>query len=140
MNRNSFDREVYLLLSSFLAEVEAFSTNRSNCVDLINPEPDIQDEKEVPNENENLNQPGKPDRHVVLLDVRDLSKARILKKYYRLLLLLDHVKHAKIISQLDFLYECFTHATYDIELVPDVGCFIRDLVDEIKLNRLQTSH
>ena len=140
MNRNSFDREVYLLLSSFLAEVEAFSSNRSTCVDLINPEPDIQDEKEVPNENENLNQPGKPDRHVVLLDVRDLSKARILKKYYRLLLLLDHVKHAHIISQLDFLYECFTHATYDIELVPDVGCFIRDLVDEIKLNRLQTSH
>ena len=140
MNRNSFDREVYLLLSSFLAEVQAYSTNRTAYVELANNGTDIEAVKDAPNGCENLKERNESDRMMVLMDMRDLSRAKILKKYYRLLLILDHVTHAQIIRRLEFLYECFCYATYDIELVPDIGSFIRDLVNDIKLNRLQTSH
>ena len=139
MNRNSIDKEVYLLLSSFLAEVHAFSTNRSTYVELTNLGSDIKAEKNILEEYENLVERNASDREMILMDMRDLSRAKILKKYYRLLLILDHVKHANIIRQLDFLFECFSSAIYDIQLVPDIGCLIRDLIDDIKLNRLQTS-
>lgn len=137
MNGNSIDREVYLLLSSFLAEVEAFSTNRTAYVELTNPGTDIQEERGVTEDYENLNQRNDSDRQMVLMDMRDLSRAKILKKYYRLLLILDHVKHEKLIDQLDLLYECFRYATYDIELVDDIGRYIREVVDGIKLNKLK---
>ncbi|GAP70188.1 hypothetical protein BA6E_1242 [Bacteroidales bacterium 6E] len=140
MNGNSIDREVYLLLTSFLAEVEAVSTNRTAYVELTNPGTDIQEERGVTDEYENLNQRNESDRQSVLLDMRDITRAKILKKYYRLLLLLDHVTHRKLIDQLDLLYECFCAATYDIELIPDIGCFVRDVIDGIKTNKLKPAY
>lgn len=137
MNRNSIDREVYLLLSSFLAELEAFCTNRSAHVELINHGTDIQIVKDVIDENENSDLPGESERQPVLMDMRDFSRPKILKKYYRLLLILDHVKHGNIIKHLDFLYQCFCSASCDIELVPDIGAYIRDLVNGIKTNTLK---
>lgn len=139
MNRNSIDREVYLLLSSFLAELEAFCTNRTSYVEIINLGTDNQVEKDVIDEIENSDKPNESERQPVLMDMRDFSRPKILKKYYRLLLILDHVKHEKIIRHLDFLYQCFCSASCDIELVPDIGAYIRDLVNGIKTNTLKTA-
>lgn len=140
MNRKSNDREVYLLLTSFLAELEAFCTNRTAYVELINHGTEIQFVKDLPDENENADQPDESERQTVLMDMRDFSRPKILKKYYRLLLILDHVKHGKIIEHLDFLYMCFCSARCDIELVPDIGAYIRDLVNGIKTNTLKPAY
>jgi hypothetical protein len=71
------------------------------------------------------------DQTMVMMDMRRLSRAKILEKYYTLLLVLDPDKHSYLIAQLDMLYQCFSSATYDMEVVGDIGRVIREIIDEI---------
>ena len=131
MNRTTIDKEVYPLLSTFLAEVHAFSSNRKALSEICKLESDIQKGNDNPEEFQNLMFRNASDQTLVLMDMKDLSRAKILEKYYTLLLTLDPDKHGYLIAQLDMLYDCFSSATYDMEVVGDIGRTIREVINEI---------
>ncbi len=135
MNRTSIDMEVFPLLSSFLAEVHAFSTNRKALCELTEFKSDIKTVRDNVEEYENLTERNELDLKLLQMDMRDLSRAKILEKYYNLLLMLDEVRDGYLIKHLDILYECISSAVWDMEILNDIGTVIRDLIDEIKLNR-----
>lgn len=132
MNRTAIDKEVYPLLASFLAEVHAFSTNRKALVDVCELNNDILEGQVNSEDIESLKSRNAMDQAMVLMDMKRLSRAKILEKYYTLLLVLDPDKTSYLIAQLDMLYECVGEATFNIEVIGDIGRNIRGLIDEIK--------
>ncbi len=131
MNRTAIDKEVYPLLASFLAEVHALSTNRRALVDVCELNNDIQEGQVSTEDIEEMKSRNSLDQTMVRMDMKRLSRAKILEKYYTLLLVLDPDKHSYLIAQLDMLYQCFSSATYDMEVVSDIGKVIREIIDEI---------
>lgn len=132
MNQTAIEKEVYPLLASFLAEVHAFSTNRKALVDVCELNADLQAGNVIPEDNQNIKSRNSIDQTMVMMDMRRLSRAKILEKYYTLLLVLDPDKHSFLIAQLDMLYESVAEATWNIEVFGDIGRVIRDLIDEIQ--------
>lgn len=131
MNRTAIDKEVYPLLASFFAEVNAYSTNRRSLVDLCELNSGLHEGNVNPEDIEEMKSRNSLDQTMVMMDMRRLSRAKILEKYYTLLLVLDPDKHSYLIAQLYMLYECIEEATYDMEVVGDIGRTIRGIIDEI---------
>ena len=135
MNSETIKTEGYTLIPSFLAEVEAFVTNRNELVNLINFRSEILANMDSLEEAQNLLDRNKMDRDLVMLDMKEISRAKILEKYYTLLLLLDPAKYGLVIDNLNLLYECFSSAVYEGKIVDDIGKISKDIIKELKLEQ-----
>ncbi len=131
MNRTPIDKEIYPLLASFLAEVHAYSTNRKEIMDLHYMKYDPDSDEEYRGNSPYLTLTYDLEQSLVMMDMKRLSRTKILEKYYTLILVLDPAKHSYLIEHLKQLYVCISKAMYDEDVKVEVDWVIENIIDDI---------